>query len=298
MVKRHIPILVDEIVSYIPWHTRHIVDGTCGHGGHTIHFLQWLSDNGWGIMTACDRDDDVLTYAKHIIWSESQALAHAGLSINYIHDTYANLHHHLSPWTVDYLLLDLGINRHHVTDDTRWFSFQGDGPLDMRFDPSRWYTAYEVITSSSIDEMKEWFMIYGDIHEKRAMSIATLISNHKNDIRLTTTLGFVSLLQEIRVHKKELAPIFQCIRIATNKEFDHVDTFFQYLDHILAPWGRCAIISFHSVEDRIIKYHNKALVEDKWYHLVNKHVITPHRTEVKANKASRSAKLRIIEKPL
>lgn len=83
--------------------------------------------------------------------------------------------------------------------------------------------------------MKERFMVYGDIYEKRAMMIATLINNHKHDIRLTTTLGFVSLLQDIKISKKELAPIFQCIRIATNKEFEHVDILYRQLDKILAP---------------------------------------------------------------
>lgn len=83
--------------------------------------------------------------------------------------------------------------------------------------------------------MKDRFMIYGDIYEKRAVMIATLINNHKHDIRLTTTLGFVSLLQEIKISRKELAPIFQCIRIATNKEFEHVDLFYKNIDTILAP---------------------------------------------------------------
>ncbi len=166
----------------------------------------------------------------------------------------------------------------------------------MRFDTHNSITAYDLILSSSLEEMTQWFVIYGDFSPKRAALIANLLYHHKTDDRLRTTLGLVDTLRDIKIHRKELAPLFQCIRIAVNQEFEHVDRFIAQLDTLLAPGGRCAIISFHSIEDRIIKHHFKDLAEDNTYHIITKHVIKPHRTEVQRNKASRSAKLRIIEK--
>lgn len=109
------------------------------------------------------------------------------VEITYINDNYAQSTNYLEPNSVDFVLLDLGINWEHVTDPERGFSFQGDGPLDMRFDTNSGKTAYEVIKLSTLDQMTRWFIEYGDFTEKRASTIATLISNNKSNSLLKST---------------------------------------------------------------------------------------------------------------
>lgn len=296
MVKQHIPILVEEILASLPPHARRIADGTFGHGGHTLSFLHQFQSEKTPLSLQCyDRDHIVIENGKKRV-SEQFPQLPEHMNVEYINESYASMIDHVPSEKFDFILLDLGINREHVTDNVRGFSFQWEGPLDMRFDTTSGKTAYEIIQESSLEEIKRWFIEYGDFREKRAQDIATLLSGNKKNTLLETTTWLRTLLQEIKIWKNELAPLFQCIRIVTNNEFWHIDNFIAQLDAVLAPGGRCAIISFHSIEDRIIKYHFKTLANDSQYTILTKHVIKPSRQEVQKNKAARSAKLRIIEK--
>lgn len=296
-MKQHIPILVQEILSFVPAGSKHIADGTFGHGWHSKAFIAHYLEHGLAphlLLTCCDRDSQVLDRGKDFLQQEFPQMDER-ITIDFIADSYANLNSHL-PNPIDFVLLDLGINREHVTDNSRWFSFQGDGPLDMRFDPRSGMNAYDYIQNSSEQTLSNHLQVYGDFSEKRAHHFAQHLTSNKTDPRLRSTLGLKEILVEGKLSFWELAPFFQSLRIAVNNEFWHIDTFMQHLGSILAPGGRCAIISFHSIEDRLIKNHFKNLANDWGYRILTKHVIKPSWQEIKSNKASRSAKLRVIEK--
>ena len=199
MVKQHIPILVDEILSYIPDQARTLADGTFGHGGHTLSFIKHFFGSDITLFLQCyDRDHIVIEHGKQRVQDEyPQVPPH--ITVEYINDTYAQMFSHAPVEKFDFILLDLGINREHVTDNRRGFSFQGEGPLDMRFDTTSGKTAYEIIQESSLDELKRRFIEYGDFREKRADDIAHLIYTNKKNPLLMTTTGFTQLLKEIKI---------------------------------------------------------------------------------------------------
>ena len=167
----------------------------------------------------------------------------------------------------------------------------------MRFSPSNPVTASAYLRSASLTELTDILQNYADYYPRtRADFVAKKIIRHRNGNPLLTTGDLKILLHACDIPFKAMPPIFQAVRIAVNKELEQLEKFLEVLPNVLNVGGRCAIISFHSVEDRIVKNAFEALVEAGGRKLVNKKVITPHYKEVLANRASRSAKLRIIEK--
>lgn len=292
-MKRHVPIMAKEIFAMIPEQAKIIVDGTLGHGGHTQFFVE--NGNPDRRYIGVDVDPQLLAQAKDYL---KESLGDKSDDIRFVNKSYAQLDEVLGEmWiqSVDFILLDLGINREHVLNAERGFSINKDGPLDMRFSPER-QSAYDLLQSCTQAQLETWFVQYGDIKPHHAKGYAQYILQNKADPRIKTTLGFRDIMRSIRVNDKVLAVIFQVLRIVVNKELEHVELFIKKLPSFLSKGWRCAVITFHSIEDRLVKYAFKDLVETGSCELVNKKVIIPHYLEVKKNKASRSAKLRVIEK--
>lgn len=299
---QHTPIMVKEIVSHVPENCTLYVDGTAGHGWHIAAIVASgkLADDAH--IIAIDRDGQMLAKARETLVS---MMSRQKWSVMYVQDTYANLDSILknsstsssrAKWQIGFILLDIWVNMEHFKDGSRGFSVHEDAPLDMRFDTRSGNTAADILNKSDKETLMHIFIQYGDFSPKSSEYFSDHIIEYRAKELFTGTKELVDFLYSIGVRKNQLPIIFQCLRIQTNQELKQLELFLERFPDCLAAWGRCAIMTFHSTEDRIVKYAFKAL-EEKWnFILINKKVIVPHYTEVQKNRAARSAKLRIIEK--
>lgn len=281
--KIHKTVMKDEVLAAVEQvQPQCFFDGTMGHGGHTLAVAQWFPSVE---VCGCDVDSDVLQLA-------SQRFADNDVDISVVHGSYADIASY--QWRLrDMILLDLGINRHHIWDDNRGFSFQTEGPLDMRFGQS-WPTCYEMLQGVQREDLLQAFGLYGDFSPARAEQLVTLIL--KNKKTLTTTTSLTDLLAQIGMRKQRIAVVYQVLRILTNREWDNIRTFLSILPDILSPDWLCLVMTYHSGEDRIVKQWFRDLVAEGWWDLYTKKVVKPHWKEVQTNKAARSALLRWIYK--
>ncbi len=297
---QHIPVLLNESVEALITDKDGLyIDGTLGGGGHSKEILAHLSENGrlYGI----DQDDEALEAASSNIGNDDRFTPIKG--------NFGYLSTLLPPQThgqVAGILLDLGVSTHQIKEAERGFSFQEDGPLDMRMGNLSGVSAYQVVNEYEYEKLRDVIFHYGE--EKQSRQIARAIIE-KRPIETTGELrDVVSSVVNKRFEVKSLARVFQGIRIEVNRELDMLKRVMEESLEVLKPGGRIVAISYHSLEDRIVKRFFKAgnfegKVEKDFYgnpispiKPVNKQVITPNKEEVSVNPASRSAKLRIAEK--
>ncbi|WP_366069384.1 16S rRNA (cytosine(1402)-N(4))-methyltransferase RsmH [Gracilimonas sp.] len=297
---QHIPVLLDESVEGLITDKDGLyIDGTLGGGGHSKEILKHLGENGrlYGI----DQDDEALEAASSNIGDDPRFTPIKG--------NFGYLSTLLPPQThgqVAGILLDLGVSTHQIKEAERGFSFQEDGPLDMRMGNLSGVSAYQVVNEYEYEKLRDVIFHYGE--EKQSRQIARAIIE-KRPIETTGELrDVVSSVVNKRFEVKSLARVFQGIRIEVNRELDMLKRVMEESLEVLKPGGRIVAISYHSLEDRIVKRFFKAgnfegKVEKDFYgnpispiKPVNKQVITPKKEEVSVNPASRSAKLRIAEK--
>ena len=293
---KHFSVLKDEVWTFIPEQCRVIVDGTVWHGWHTSHFVHLCSLHGYPLqrLVAIDRDAQMLKRAKWYVEQEHTL----PFPIDWVWWRYDDVDKYLNEslvYRADFVLLDLWVNLSHFVEWDRWFSIKHDGPLDMRFDTTADKTAATVLQSISYDECVSILQIYGDFSPRYSAYLAKEIRDQRKKYRRETTNELVSFLRDIWMWTQKIAVFFQVLRIHVNKELDHLLSFLEKVPDIMSPWGRCAIITYHSIEDRIVKEaFKKYTAEGKWS-LMNKKVIVPSDAEIKSNRPSRSAKLRVWE---
>lgn len=280
----HIPVLPQEVLTGLalrPGMT--VIDGTCGLGGHTALLAEAVGEAGKVI--AFDKDERNLRLAR-------ERLQEYGARIQFVHDSYV----HMTEYAQEAhgVLLDLGYSSAHVDDPLRGFSFQADGPLDMRYDVHDGVTAADIVNSWSRDDLADLFRQYGE--EPRAPQVAKAIFDARREMRIMRTTQLAEIVASVVPRTGKIHPatrVFQALRIAVNDELGAVREGISVALSLLAPHGRLAIISFHSLEDRIVKH---AFQEAQGCALITKKPIVATREEQQKNPRSRSAKLRVIEK--
>src|SRR3989344_1063349 len=294
---RHIPVLLQEIQELLsPKNGEIVIDGTLGVGVHASVMCQLIGPTG--ILIGIDEDVSALEEARKII-NGCDARIYKGnfrKIDSYLRDEGIR--------RVNKILLDLGISSLQLDSNDRGFSFQRSAPLSMTFgntqDNSYHLQAEEVVNEWSVETLETIFRGYGE--ERFAGRIARAIGEKRAQKKITTTDELVRIIMEVTpiwYQRRRIHPAtrtFQAIRIAVNDELEALKEFLPKAWDALDTGGRIAIITFHSLEDRIVKNYFRDLKNANKGILINKKPVVPGRSEVQKNPRSRSAKLRVIEK--
>lgn len=290
----HQPVLVDEVLAYLrPRQGTLLIDGTLGTGGHSLSILPRLLPDGR--LIGLDRDQDSLQLAQ-------QRLAEFAPQVSFHHDNYRHLPDLLARLGlrgIDGLLLDLGMSSPQVNQAERGFSFLNDGPLDMRMDRTQETTAATLVNTLSTDELTTMLRTLGE--ERFAARIARQIVRERHAQAMTTTTQLAELINRAvpsQARHGRLHPAtrtFQALRIAVNDELGALAALLDCLPGLLNPGGRVVIITFHSLEDRLVKRAFAQGMRDGRWTVLTKKPVRAGEAEVAQNPRARSAKLRAIE---
>lgn len=303
MGKAHIPVLLSEVVGAFMEQTRaplRFFDGTFGRGGHTKELLKKFPRSQ---VVAFDRDSQAIEYAQKEFEDE---LKSGRLTL--VHDDFRNLGDH-NLGLFDGALFDLGVSSPQFDQPDRGFSFSFDGPLDMRMDRNQKITAEKIINEATEKELIDIFRILGEV--RKPERVVRAIVHDRDETPFKTTKQLASLIERVdrpkvqkrrfgrerRAQPRKTNPAtnyFMALRIAVNEELDDLDQFLRELHLSMEPGSRVAVISFHSLEDRIVKNVFKDL-HKKHGKTVTRKIIVPSDNEVKKNIRARSAKMRIFE---
>lgn len=295
----HVPALLGECMDGLAVRPGGIyVDATFGGGGHSRAILERLGPGGR--LYAFDQDEDVFNNLPN---DDRLVFVHSNFRF------LANFLRFHGVEQVDGVLADLGVSSHHFDDASRGFSFRFDGAMDMRMNRRGGKSAAQLLADSSEEELTRLFKVYGELPQARRL--AQLIVKARNVAPVDTVARFREVVEPAIGHdkeKKDLAKAFQALRIEVNHEMEALEQLLKQSMEYLRPGGRLAVISYHSLEDRIVKNFMKSgnfegKVEQDFYgnrivpmKLVNNKVIVPSEEEQQMNPRSRSAKLRVAEK--
>jgi 16S rRNA (cytosine1402-N4)-methyltransferase len=290
-VSRHVPVLVDEIAGMLITRPGAVfVDLTLNGGGHARAFLPFLSDDN--LYVGLDRDREALDRARSV-------LAGFGDRVRYVYGNFADAADILGEYRgqAANVLLDLGLSADQIADPARGFSFTVDGPLDMRADTSAGVTAAMVVNTLSEDELAAIFYRFGE--ERLAKKISGAIVKARRTAPIATTSDLVEVLAKVTPGAGRRHPatrVFQALRIYVNDELRALEVGLPAAVELLASGGRIFVISYHSLEDRIVKEFFRRSAAEGLLKILYKRVIKPLEKEVSANPAARSARLRAAEK--
>lgn len=296
----HVPVLLKDSIDGLNIQPGGIyVDVTFGGGGHSEEILRRLK--GKGHLYSFDQDADA---EQNIRWKSD---CFTFVRSNFRHIKNWMRYYHVEQ--IDGLLADLGVSSHHFDDESRGFSFRYDAPLDMRMNRRAGKTAAEILNEYEENQLADIFYLYGELRQARR--IASLVVKERKQKHIETTKDFLTIVEPLfrKEHeKKDMAKLFQALRIEVNHEMEALKEMLQGATELIRPGGRLSVITYHSLEDRIVKNVMKSgnaegnVKQDFFgriestFTLINNKVITPSKEEQDNNPRSRSAKLRIAEK--
>lgn len=295
----HVPVLLDESINGLNLHPDGVyIDVTFGGGGHSREILRRLPQGSR--LFSFDQDADA---ERNIV--DDDRFTFVRSNFRYLKNwmRYYEIDH------IDGLLADLGVSSHHFDDESRGFSFRFDAPLDMRMNKRADKTAADIVAEYDEEALADIFYLYGELKNSRRIASALVKARQQHTI--ATTQDFLHVVEPFfkrEREKKDMARLFQALRIEVNHEMEALKEMLAAATQLLAPGGRLSVITYHSLEDRIVKNVMKTgnaegkMIQDFYgrietpYRLVNNKVIVPTNEEQQRNPRSRSAKLRIAEK--
>ena len=296
-MKLHQPVLLEETISSLNLKSGEIViDMTAGYGGHSAEILKIIGESGRLILV--DRDNNAIRELRKKFGNYA--------NVEYIHSNFADIDYG-KIGRVDKILMDLGVSSPQLDESDRGFSFNKDAKLDMRMDQSQNLTAKDIVNEYTEDNLANIIYRYGE--EKRSRKIASEIVKHREETPITTTKQLADIVENCLPRGGKIHPAtrtFQAIRIATNQELESIELALPDAIDSLKSRGRLTVISFHSLEDRIVKRFFRSLVEAQKDLVTGREIESPNfrliskkplkGSLIDDNPRARSAKLRTIEK--
>ena len=298
----HIPALLPQTLEALDIHPGGIyVDATYGGGGHSRAIMERLESTKGGHLYSFDQDEDAV---KRAVDDDRFTMVYSNFRF------ITNFMRYYDVDGVDGVLADLGVSFHHFDDTERGFSFRFDGPLDMRMNRNAPRSAADLLNTLSEEELADIFYIYGELKQARAIA-RTIVKARNGGSAIATINDLISLITphiDPRKEKKELAQVFQALRIEVNDEMGALKDLLEGALKVLKPGGRLAVITYHSLEDRLVKNFMKTgdfagKAEKDFFGKINAPLkplgnkpVVPDAEEIERNPRSRSAKLRVAVK--
>jgi 16S rRNA (cytosine1402-N4)-methyltransferase len=293
--KLHIPVMCGEVINYLNLAAgKTIVDATIGMGGHSLKIIEGISPGGK--LIGIDRDEDAIKTAR-------SRLGDRGEACEFVYGNFIDIDKILAGagvQKVDGILLDLGVSSAQLDDPARGFSFQSEGPLDMRLDRNSYISAYDLVNNLNEEELSELLWNFGE--ERWHNRIARYLVQEREKHPISTTLELsqaVSRAIPYRYRHYRIHPAtrtFQAVRIAVNRELESLEIVIRKAVELLEKNGRICVISFHSLEDRIVKFSFRDFAAKGLIKIITPKPLVPADEEVRQNPKSRSAKLRVAER--
>ena len=285
----HVPVMSSEVLTFLDIKSNGVyIDGTIGPGGHAIQILNNLGKHGK--LIGIDRDEDALKICNKNCSSSSSLLS-------LFHSSYNKINTILTKEkisSVNGIILDLGLSSNQLNSRSRGFSYRSEGNLDMRFDFTQGKKASDIIKSNNIEKLTKIFKKYGE--ERFSYRIARSIKEMKDMKTVNHLKEAIRRCTPPKNRDRILARIFQSLRIVVNDELEILQDFLLKFVDFLSPNGKIVIISYHSLEDRLVKHQFKHLSNNGLLKILTKKPIRSSKKEINNNRRSKNAKLRAAEK--